>query len=302
MIANQKTGIITVLYNGKNVLHGFFESLSRQTFKNYILYVIDNSPNDEAIEEAKRLADYHKIPVEFIKNDDNYGVAKGNNQGIQKALTANCEYILLLNNDTEFENELIEKLFIGINESLCDMITPKIFYYDDPKKIWCAGGEFRKLYGFHTKHFGEGETDNGQFGEIKKIDYAPTCCMLIKKSVFDEIGYMDEKYFVYSDDADFCFRALKKNLVLIFLPNAHLWHKVSTSTGGRQSDFSTFYANRNLIYFSKKHSNIFLLSYILIFYQIKYLSKLILNKFSFKQFRIAQIAYFNGIRTNSEKS
>lgn len=291
-----KIGLVTVLYNGIEVLEGFFESLAKQTYKNYVLYVIDNSPNEDTLNEAKRLSENYLIPSEFIYNNANLGVAKGNNQGIFKAMEDFCSHICLINNDVEFEEDLLKKLLDGLNENACDMIVPKMYYFDEPKKIWCAGGKFRKWNGFNTKHFGENDIDIGKFEETKRIDYAPTCCMLIKKEVFEEVGYMDEKYFVYSDDADFCYRALKQNVKLYYLSSTRLWHKVSSSTGGSESDFSIFYAHRNLIYFSKKHTNFLFFMYILFFYQIKFIAKFFLRKFSFKQFLLAQKAYFSGIK------
>ena len=90
---NSKIGLVTVLYNSVEVLEGFFQSLSKQTFKNFILYVIDNSPNDDALNEAKRLATIYNVPSEFINNNANLGVAKGNNQGIELSLKNNCDYV-----------------------------------------------------------------------------------------------------------------------------------------------------------------------------------------------------------------
>lgn len=296
MIDDSKIGIVTVLYNEKHVLQGFMESLAAQTFKRFILYVIDNSENNEAIDETKRLSSLLNIETIFTKNNTNLGVAKGNNQGIMQAIDQKCSHVLLINNDTEFEDRLVEKLLWGMDENSCEMIVPKMYYYGKGKKIWCAGGDFNKLYGFHTRHYGENEIDNGQYSTSKQIDYAPTCCMLINKCVFDEIGYMDEKYFVYSDDADFCYRSLEKKIKLFYFANATLYHKVSSSTGGSQSNFSIYYANRNLIYFSKKHCNLYLFIYILIFYQIKYFIKLFpLRRFTFKQFKLVQKAYFSGL-------
>lgn len=300
MINEPKIGLVTVLYNGIEVLQGFFESLAKQTYKNYILYVIDNSPNEDALNEAKRLADSYNIPAEFVYNNANLGVAKGNNQGIEKALYDGCTHVLLINNDVEFEEELMEKLIQGLNENNCEMIVPKMYYFDEPNKIWCAGGEFRKWYGYHTRHFGENETDKGQFDEIKKIDYAPTCCMLIKSEVFHKIGYMDEKYFVYSDDADFCYRALNQNVKLYYLPSGKLWHKVSTSTGGSQSDFSIFYANRNLLFFCFKNTLWWYHIYAIIFYQFKYFVKLLVGKFSISQYKLAQKAFFKSFFMNKK--
>ena len=70
-ILDSKIGLVTVLYNGEEVLPEFFESLGSQTYKNYVLYVIDNSPNDVALELAKTLAKEHDVPVVFVNNNAN---------------------------------------------------------------------------------------------------------------------------------------------------------------------------------------------------------------------------------------
>ena len=246
-----KIGLVTVLYNGIEVLDGFFESLAKQTYKNYTLYVIDNSPDDLTIDEAKRLADKFEIDSIFINNNDNFGVAKGNNQGIKKALEDDCDYVLLLNNDIEFNENTISVMInyaIKNNESI---LVPKIYYYGT-NKLWMAGGYISKLKGT-SPHRGDGEDDHGQYDTIEYINYAPTCFMLISKTVFDKVGMMDEKYFVYYDDTDFVWRANKSGFSILYYPLAIVKHKVSFSTGGAESTFTIYYANRNRIYFIKKN-------------------------------------------------
>ncbi len=290
-----KIGLVTVLYNGVEVLEGFFESLAKQTYKNYILYVIDNSPNEIALNEAKRLAEYYNIPSEFIYNNANLGVAKGNNQGIELSLNAGCEYVLLLNNDVEFENNLLEKLFLSLIDNQVSMVIPKMYYFDEPTKLWCAGGFFLPQRGWNTRHYGENEIDNGKYDSQQLVDYAPTCCMLIKSDVFEKIGLMDEKYFVYSDDADFCYRAKQKNIKLMYSPITKLWHKVSSSTGGNLSEFSLFYMSRNLVYFNKKYFPLFKF-YSYIFFQLKFILKFILGRLTFKQVLISEKGFINGTK------
>src|SRR3569832_461087 len=96
-------GLVTVLYNSNNVLEDFFRSLSIQTFKDYHLYIIDNSPSEATDEIISSLLKKYTVPgYSHVKNAGNYGVAKGNNQGINLALEAGSEYIILLNNDIEF--------------------------------------------------------------------------------------------------------------------------------------------------------------------------------------------------------
>ncbi len=106
-----KIGLVTVLYKSETVLDGFFESLRKQTFKDFKLYIVNNASPDGSLKKAlleKEKVDY---PIEIIDNENNVGVAKGNNQGIERALYEKSEYILLLNNDIEFLENTIEILY-----------------------------------------------------------------------------------------------------------------------------------------------------------------------------------------------
>ena len=98
-------------------------------------------------------------------------------------------------------------------------------------------------------HYGLREIDSGQYDHLNQVAYAPTCCLLIDKDVFSSVGMMNEKYFVYVDDQDFCYRAYKMGETLFFIPNAKLYHKESHSTGGVTSRFGARYATRNQVYF-----------------------------------------------------
>jgi GT2 family glycosyltransferase len=188
-----------------------------------------------------------------IANQDNRGVATGNNQGIQAALDDGCGLVLLINNDTEFDPQLFELLADGLYEHNCDMVCPKILYFDEPNRIWAAAGGFQPLLGFRNYHRGENQEDTGQFNDPCLVDYAPTCCILIRREVFERIGLMDERYFVYSDDADFMFRARREKLRVSFIPTAKLWHKVSSLTGGLESEFTCYHAARGRALFLYKN-------------------------------------------------
>jgi GT2 family glycosyltransferase len=100
-----------------------------------------------------------------------------------------------------------------------------------------------------TRHRGEGQPDGVEFHEDCYTDYAPTCFMLIRRVVFERIGLMDEKYFVYYDDTDFVWRANQAEFRLKYWAGGEIWHKVSSSTGGGESIFSIYYGTRNRIYF-----------------------------------------------------
>lgn len=254
-----KIGLVTVLYNSNDVLEGFFESLSIQTCSDYHLYMVDNSPSTETDGLVQQLLSRFSIPqYSHIRNNENTGVAKGNNIGIKAALAQGCEYVLLLNNDIEFyQVDLFEKMIATAVEKNEAIIIPKIFYYGS-RKIWMAGGNMHLARGY-ASHVGDGDDDSEKYNKAVYFKYAPTCFMLINKSVFQKIGLMDEQYFVYFDDTDFVYRAIKVGYKIFYSPQIEIFHKVSSSTGNSQvsgpSIFSIYYNNRNRIYFIRKHYN-----------------------------------------------
>ncbi len=250
---NKKIGIVTVLYNSEPVLEDFFRTLNEQTYKNFILYLVDNASKDASVQKGYEYAKLVDFECKWLLQGGNLGVAEGNNIGIKAALSDGCDYILLSNNDIVLQADTIEKLMVGMNSMNVSMVVPKIYYWDEPKKIWMAGGGFQWLQ-FSTYHRGEDMEDKGQYNERMLIDYAPTCFMLIKASVFERVGFIDKKYFVYYDDTDFVWRAVKLGTEqLAYIPESILWHKVSSCTGGGMSDFSLHYSHRNHIVFASKY-------------------------------------------------
>ena len=248
-----KIGIVTVLYNSASVLEEYFKTLSMQTFKDFVLYVVDNKSPDASLALSYKYsalyADSYKTV--FIKNDDNYGIAKGNNIGLLKAKQDGCNYILLCNNDIVMSNDCIEKLLSRLLTQKIDIVVPKIFYYDEPL-IWMAGGKFAWFSG-GTRHIGAKQKDSPRYNKYRLVSYSPTCVMLIMRELFEEIGLFDEKYFVYFDDTDWVYRCKIKEKKIGYTPDAVVWHKESVSTGGQMSDFSIRMQCRNHVYFCKKN-------------------------------------------------
>lgn len=246
----QRIGIVTVTYNSATVLPEFLACILRQDYADFFLYVIDNGSADGSAEITRSLGEPR---IRIIENRGNHGVAEGNNQGIRAALAERCDAVLLLNNDTAFENQMLSQLVQGLARYPGGMATPKIYYHDEPDRIWAAGGYFQPWLGYRNQHYGAGQHDNGQFNSVRQITYAPTCCVLVHKEVFETIGLMDSTYFVYMDDVDFMFRAMKAGFAIAYLPQCKLWHKVSSLTGGAESAFTIRYCTRNRIYFILKN-------------------------------------------------
>jgi GT2 family glycosyltransferase len=243
-------GIVTVTFNSADVLPPFLDSVSGQSFSNLLLIAVDNASRDESVPILRA---WTAGRCKVIANPENRGVAAANNQGIREALDAGCTHVLLLNNDVEFGPALIEQLVAGLGEHKAQLSCPKILYFDEPGRIWMAGGAFEPLVGYRAVHTGENELDRGQYNTPKFVKYVPTCCVLVEREVFQQVGLMDERYFVYADDMDFMYRVMKAGLHLVYLPNATLLHKVGRLTGGETSPFSIRYGTRNRIFFLLKH-------------------------------------------------
>lgn len=250
MALTSRIGVVTVTYNSGSVLAPFLQCAFQQTHSEFILFAVDNASQDNTLHLLQECNDER---LRVIGNLDNRGVAAANNQGIRAALEAGCQTVLLINNDTEFPEDLFARLYIALDENQYDMTTGKMLYFDPSDLIWCAGGWLNRKRFFGALHYGMGEKDVGQYNEARRVTYAPTCCLLVRRSVFDRVGMMDSKYFVYSDDVDFLYRCLQQNLSLWYIPDAKLYHKVSSLTGGDDSEFAIRYMTRNRMYFLRKH-------------------------------------------------
>ena len=258
-----KIGVVTVTYNSEDVLQCFLNCIWQQTHNNLILYVVDNASQDNTCSILEMENDSR---LKIINNSVNFGVAKANNQGIEFAIADGCHQVLIINNDVKFETTLIEKLIQVQTEKSCSLVTPKMMYFDNPDHIWYAGSWFVKKKGYLPLHRGMKQLDEGQYHEIVEVEYAPTCCLLAKKKVFQDVGLMDEEYFVYFDDADFSYRVWKdRRHKMFYCPDVKFYHKVGSLTNSfnKQSerifrgDFFIWQNTKNHIYFLKKIGGLF---------------------------------------------
>jgi len=113
-----------------------------------------------------------------------------------------------------------------------------IYYQDDSRRIWSAGGAWRKgRLALHQR--GGNQLDRGQFNVSCAVGSVSGCSMLVRASAVEIIGLMDEAYFLYWEDTEWCARFQSGGYKVIFVPGSQLWHKVSATT--RQSSFTQYY-------------------------------------------------------------
>jgi GT2 family glycosyltransferase len=229
--------IVILTWNGREDILECLRSLRQSIYPNARILIVDNASTDGTVEAVES-----EFPeVEIVKNSTNLRVGGGYNAGIKKAFADGARYILLLNNDTIFKPDFLARM-IEAAEDRPDigMVGPKIYYYSDPKRIWSAGGRIEWWKGW-CHQVGVRELDHGQCDVPGEADWVTGCCVLVKREVVKRIGLLDESYFMYGEDTDWCFRAVRTGFKIYYEPSAVIWHKLSVSIGGHLSWFK----NRN---------------------------------------------------------
>jgi GT2 family glycosyltransferase len=255
-----KIGIVTVLYKSDSVIDGFIDSMNAQGFRDFHVYFVENDVDSQACEHAIRQS--ARFGYTFVRNQRNVGVAAANNQGLDFFLAdATHTHILLVNNDIKVEPDfLLRQVAMFAATPDMDALAPKMFYHSEPSRIWYAGGELSYLKG-GVRHLGHNKADRLTGKPLYRVSYAPTCSLMIRSQRLRASGIrMWEELFVYADDYQFCKELRHANIRLYYAPGIPLWHKISTSTGGRGSDFSRYHMTRNWFYLGLAHRNLAVLT------------------------------------------
>lgn len=238
-----KVGIILLNYCNYKLTIDCIESIRQSTYQNYEIIVVDNNSPDHSGKNLSRLDG-----IRFLQMEENLGFAAGNNRGIEVALSDGCKYVMLLNNDTVIDPNMIETLVSRADANT--VVVPKMYYFDvDGRKdiLWYAGG-ILKYKSSDGIHIGGMQEDSKQYSIEREVTFATGCCMMIHRAILEEVGLLREEYFMYCEDTDYSIRLNKSNIKILYVPDAKLWHKVSSSSGGEMSKFIVYYVVRNKIY------------------------------------------------------
>lgn len=242
-----KIFIVIPNLNGDRFLKDCLNSILNQKDYRIKTVLVDNGSSDKSVTTTKSL-----FPeVNIIKNNQNRGYAGGANRGVRFSIAHKADYIMILNNDTvlpqNFFHYLIETLE---NDRTIGIIGPKILFFDDPKKVWFSGGEIdqKRFTAGHQKK----KSDNEMI--FSTTEFITGCSMMVSKEVFQKIGFFDERFFIYYEDVDFCFRAKKAKYKIVYEPRATMFHKVPLE--GRKSNFMDYLMARNHFLFMEKHGSL----------------------------------------------
>jgi GT2 family glycosyltransferase len=240
--------IILLNWNQPHFTLACLESLDNLTYPNFNVVIVDNGSTDHSLEQMATISATLKYQTTIIANGNNLGFAEGNNVGIRHALKHAADYVLLLNNDTEVAPDFLEPL-VQMAESApkIGIVGPKIFYFDDPTRIWSAGGIISKEGWTHQ--LGVNEPDGPVFNRLRQVDYVTGCAMLVKRETIEKAGMLDARFFIYYEETDWCARVNRAGFSIWYVPQSLVWHKISL----KARDLSPLY-----VYFMTRNRLLFL--------------------------------------------
>ena len=215
------------------------------------IVVVDNASTDGSVEALKQT---FNSELTIIESNQNLGFAAGSNLGAKFAIDQGAVWVLFLNNDTVVaSNLLVELEAITQNYTNFSIIAPIIYYYDQPDIIWHLGD--RLVPGtFTTINRFRGKKDPGNLPNVVPVDFVTGCGMMVRKDVFDRIGFFDSSFFMYAEEIDYCWRARQAGFRLACATQAKIWHRISTSASKDQNK-SRYLRIRNQIYFYRRYAS-----------------------------------------------
>jgi GT2 family glycosyltransferase len=215
-------------------------SLARQTYAPLRILVLDNASSDGSPEAVRRL--YPQATL--LPLTDNRGYAGNNNVGIAAAMADGSDWILVLNEDTEMAPDCVAQLVgEGERDARVGIVGPMVYHHDEPTVIQSAGG----ILGgpaWDSVHSGQNEADVGQFPAAREVQWISGCAIMVRRAVVEAVGAIDERFFYYWEETEWCVRAGAAGWRIRHVPAARLWHK------GVQRNYTpapsiSYYATRN---------------------------------------------------------
>lgn len=246
------SSLLTIIlnWNGKSDTLACLKSLEQTGCPAQSILVVDNGSADDSVQAIRAL--YPQ--VELIETGENLGFSGGNNVGIEWGLKKGFENFLLLNNDTVVAKDLFAEFLKALRAfPTCGIFGAKVYMQSDPIRLDHLGGNwnFRRAA---MDFVGMRELDEGNFEAPLQLDYVCGAAMLVRKAVFEKIGLLDPRFFLYWEDTDLCFRARRAGFEVRVCPAAKIWHKVSASASLAGKPFTNYYSSRNyLLWLEKNH-------------------------------------------------
>ncbi|MEM6645323.1 MAG: glycosyltransferase family 2 protein [Bacteroidota bacterium] len=241
--------IIIVTWNARPLLEQCLPSVVASTYPNLELILADNASTDDTVAWAE--ATYPHVRI--VRNAENWGFSRGNNEAIR---VASGDVVVLLNNDVEVPPGWLEPLVAHmVAHPDVGAVQPKLLQYDDRTRFEYAGaaGGYLDALGYpfaRGRVFDHLEPDTGQYDAIADIAWATGAAMVLRRSALDDVGLLDERFFMHMEEIDLCWRLWRGGYRVVAVPESVVFHigGASLPQASPQKTFLNFRNNLLLLY------------------------------------------------------
>lgn len=249
-----KVFIGIIACNQKSKTQACLESLAASDRRDFDVFLIDNGSGEGIGEAASRFS--------FVKAETlprNIGAAAGRNRILRYFLNqGNWPYLLFLDNDVALLPETLGTVFRRAEEYQAQgrplgALGAHIVYQEDPGKCWSAGGALIDWQESWFREQGQGTASNGRLAEPRRLDVIPTAFLFAAREAVEKVGFFEEVYFFYFEDADWSWRMVQAGFELWSVPEAVVFHDVSSSLGKCSPQFY-YLRTRNRLWFFQRFS------------------------------------------------
>ncbi len=239
-----EVGIVLLNWNGWRDTCACLESLQRLR-SDFEVVVVDNASTDDSRTRIREA--YPEVVV--LETSRNLGFAGGCNTGIRHVLERRSDFVWLLNNDTSVDEDALRSLVdkAKANENL-GAIGSAIYFGDRRADLQAWGGGYINFWLGHSRHFLRPVPDEA-------IEFITGASMLVRREAIDDIGLLDERFFMYWEDADYCFRLRAAGWSLGVAGDSRIWHKGSASVGKNSANLDRYF-NASAARFFEKHARV----------------------------------------------
>ncbi len=245
-----RVGIVVLNFHGTIDTLKCLDSLKAVDPQKCLTIVVDNGSTPDP---SSLFAQAHPWAT-VIRREENGGWAGGNNTGIRHALEHGAEWVLLLNNDTIVAPQVVDRLLAAARQyPQHGIIGPVICCMDDPETVLTDGCRFNhpESPGFFERIAVPIEPSDPP--RVDPVEIVNGCCMMIARRVFEQIGLIDERFFLIHEESDFCLRARQAGFECGILAEPLVWHKHSSAFARAGMSLQRYYDARNLLLLLRKH-------------------------------------------------
>jgi GT2 family glycosyltransferase len=242
--------VIVLNWNGADDTLACLESLRGVDYPAFDTVVIDNGSRESVAPRVRA-----SFPtVVCIELPVNLGYAGGNNVGLRRALEMQYDFAYVLNNDAVVERDALRAAVEAALPGGVAAVGGKVLAFDDPGRLWMTYGsiDYRQSL---VSLAGWGETDAGQYDEARDVEWIPGCALLLSCAALREVGLLDEEFFAYHEDVDWCASARERGWRIRYTPDSVVRHRGNRTLGGPSYVSPRKYLSaRNTVLFARKHA------------------------------------------------